>query len=173
MDFLTMAKDCRYSCRRYADRPLEKETLERILEAGRVAPTATNAQPQRIVAVTTPEGMESLAGCTRYTFGAPAALIVCYDRTEVWVRSYDGKEGGDVDAAIVTTHMMLQAAELGVGTCWVGSFDPKLVREEFSLPAQIVPVAILILGWPADEAVPSPKHDKRKPLEETVVYGKF
>lgn len=88
-----------------------------------MAPTAANAQPQRIVAINTPEGMAKLACCARYTYGAPAAALVCYGRERVWVRNYDGKDSGDADASIVTTQTgsgraeaRSEAAEPGTGT---------------------------------------------------------
>ena len=166
--FLALAENERWSCRKYEQRPLEEADLQRILRAGQVAPTAANAQPQRIVAINTPEGMRKLEYCTHYVYGAPAAVIVCYDRDRAWVRNIDGKCGGDVDAAIVTTHMMLEAADLGVGTCWVGHFDPEEVRDEFSLPGSFEPVAILDMGYPAEGTGPHPVHWKREPLEATV-----
>ena len=129
MEFEKLAAEKRYSCRNFEQRPIEKTDMDKILEAGRIAPTAGNFQPQRVIAINTPEGMTKLTQCTHYTYGAPAALIVCYNSDEVWVRNYDGKNSGDVDASIVTTQMMLQAAELGIGTCWVGHFDPWKIKE--------------------------------------------
>ena len=173
MDFSTLAVEKRFSCRSFEQRPIESADMERILEAGRIAPTAANAQPQRIIAINTPEGMQKLAQVTHYTYGAPAALVVCYDSSEVWVRNYDGKNSGDVDASIVTTQMMLQAAELGIGTCWVGHFDPWRIKEVFNIPEHIVPVAILDMGYPDAKGQPHPVHWKRKTLNETVVYETF
>lgn len=114
MDFLALAKK-RYACRKYLDRKVEPEKLQQILEAGRVAPTGANRQPQRLVVIQSKEGMERLARCTR-DFGAPLAIIVCADTDEVWTRKYDGKKIGDIDASIVTDHMMLCAASLGLDT---------------------------------------------------------
>lgn len=174
MSFAHLAADLRFSCRSFQKKPIEKADLDKILEAGRIAPTAGNRQPQRILVINSPEGMEKLAQCTRYVWGAPAALIVCYDSSNVWVRSFDGKNGGDVDASIVTTHMMLQAAELGVGTCWVGHFDPVHIKELFNIPENFVPVAVLDMGYPDENGTPHPNgHGKRKALEETVVYETF
>lgn len=110
MDFLQIAKR-RYACRQYLDRKVEPEKLEAILEAGRIAPTGANRQPQRLIVVQSAEGMERLARCTR-DFKAPCAIIVCADTDEVWTRKYDGKKIGDIDASIVTDHMMLAAASL-------------------------------------------------------------
>ena len=173
MDFTTLAAEKRYSCRSFEQRPIEKADMKTILEAGRLAPTAGNFQPQRVITINTPEGMQKLAQCTHYTYGAPAALIVCYDEDEVWIRNYDGKNSGDVDASIVTTQMMLQAAELNVGTCWIGHFDPWRIKEMFNIPENVVPVAILDMGYPSEKGQPHPVHWKRKALEETVVFESF
>ena len=173
MEFNKLAAEKRFSCRSFQNRPIKKNDLDMILEAGRIAPTAGNFQPQRVIAINSPEGMRKLSQCTHYTYGAPAALIVCYDENEVWVRNYDGKNSGDVDASIVTTQMMLQAAELGIGTCWIGHFDPWKIKELFNIPENVVPVAILDIGYPDEKGVPHPVHRKRKDLNETVVYELF
>ena len=174
MDFTTLAEEKRYSCRSFEQRPIEKADMDKILEAGRIAPTAANAQPQRVIVINTPEGMQKLARCTHYTYGAPAALVVCYDSKKVWVRNYDGKDSGDIDASIVTTQMMLQAADLGIGTCWIGHFDPWLIKELFNIPEHFVPVAIMDMGYPDEKRKrPNPWHWKRKDLNETVVYETF
>ena len=171
MDFLALAKK-RYACRKYLDKQVEPEKLALILEAGRVAPTGANRQPQRLVVVQSKEGMERLARCTR-NFGAPTAIIVCADTDEVWTRKYDDKKIGDIDASIVTDHMMLAAASLDLDTLWICMFKPEAVREEFSLPANVEPVNILLVGY--GEGTPSDpdRHDMlRKPLSERVVLNK-
>lgn len=167
MDFLALAKR-RYACRRYLDRAVESEKLDRVLEAGRVAPTGANRQPQRVVVVRSKEGREKLARCTR-DFGAPVALLVCADTSEVWTRQYDGKKIGDIDASIVTDHMMLCAASLGLDTLWICAFDPKAVRREFALPPHLEPVNILLIGYgEGDPASPDRHAALRKPLSDTV-----
>lgn len=173
MDFATLATEKRYSCRSYLARPVEGEKLNAILRTAHAAPTAVNRSPQRILVIQSPEGMEKLARCTRYTYGAPMALVVCYHRDEAWVRSYDGKMGGDIDAAIVASHIVLQAADLGLGSLWVGHFDPAVLRVEFQLPEEIVPVAIIDLGYPAEDGGPSNAHWQRRPMEDTLVYESF
>ena len=145
MDFLSLAKK-RYACRKYAPAKVEQEKLDIILEAGRVAPTGANRQPQRLIVVRSQEGMERLARCTR-DFGAPCAVIVCADTGEAWTRKYDGKTISDIDASIVTDHMMLAAASLGLDTLWICMFKPEAVREEFALPANVEPVNILLIGY--------------------------
>ena len=162
MDFLKLAKK-RYACRKYLSRQVEPEKLELILEAGRVA--------QRLVVVQSKEGMERLARCTR-DFGAPTAVIVCADTSEAWTRKYDGKNISDIDASIVTDHMMLAAASLNLDTLWICMFKPEAVREEFALPANVEPVNILLIG---DGPAADPnRHDTlRKPLSATVFHERF
>ena len=170
MNFAQLAEE-RYSVRKFDKRAVEGEKLEAILTAGRIAPTACNNQPQRILTLDDPESMARLKTCTRYTFDAPMAFIICYDRTKSWKRSFDGDDSGVVDASIVATHMMLQAADLGLGTTWVGCFDPAKVIAGFGLPANIVPVAILPLGYPAADAKRAPGHfEKLDPAK--VVFSR-
>ena len=170
MNFLSLAGK-RYSVRKFSDKPVEKEKLDKILEAGRLAPTACNNQPQKIIVIDNKASLEKVKKCTRYGFGAPVVLIICYDKDESWKRSFDGKDMGDVDAAIVTTHIILEAASLGIGSTWVGSFDPAAARSEFALPDNVIPVAFLPIGYPAEDAAPSGNHASRKPINETVSYN--
>lgn len=152
---------------------VEPEKLELILEAGRVAPTGANRQPQRLVVVQSKEGMERLARCTR-DFGAPTAVIVCADTSEAWTRKYDGKNISDIDASIVTDHMMLAAASLNLDTLWICMFKPEAVREEFALPANVEPVNILLIGYGDGPAADPNRHDTlRKPLSATVFHERF
>lgn len=172
MDFLALAKK-RYACRKYKDTKVEPEKLARILEAGRVAPTGANRQPQRLVVVQSAEGMERLARCTR-DFGAPLAIVVCADTDEVWTRKYDGKRIRDIDASIVTDHLMLAASAEGLDTLWICMFKPEAVREEFGLPAHVEPVNILLVGYGDGEPASPERHSEtRKPLSETVFWEHF
>lgn len=172
MDFLKLAKK-RYACRKYLSRQVEPEKLELILEAGRVASTGANRQPQRLVVVQSKEGMERLARCTR-DFGAPTAVIVCADTSEAWTRKYDSKNISDIDASIVTDHMMLAAASLGLDTLWICMFKPEAVRAEFNLPEHVEPVNILLVGYGAGIPADPGRHELlRKPLSETVVEERF
>ncbi len=172
MDFLALAKR-RYACRSYKKQAVEQEKLDLILEAGRVAPTGANRQPQRLVVVRSQEGMARLARCTR-DFGAPVAIIVCADTTEVWTRKYDGKRIGDIDASIVTDHMMLCAASLGLDRLWICMSKPEAGREECGLPGGVEPVNILLIGYGDGEPASPDRHaETRKPLAETVVCEHF
>lgn len=172
MDFLKLAAK-RYSVRKFTDKAVNEENINKILKAGHLAPTACNRQPQRILVINSEEGIAKLKKCTKCHFDAPTALLVCYNKEECWERKYDGKNSGDIDASIVTTHMMLQAETLGVGTTWVMYFMPEAIREEFSIPNNLEPVALLVMGYPAPDAEPFPGHKEFKPLEEIVSYNKF
>lgn len=172
MRFIDLAKK-RYSARSYQNRTVEPEKLNEILEAGRVAPTACNNQPQRIIAVQSPKGLDKIKKAYK-TFGAPLALIVCADYQSSWKRRYDGKNSADIDASIITSHMMLCAADIGLDSVWVCAFDPDIIKMEFNIPDHIEPVNILLIGY-ADADPKSPqRHDEhRKPLNETVFYETF
>ncbi|MGI6176718.1 MAG: nitroreductase family protein [Christensenellales bacterium] len=173
MTFLELATQ-RYSMRSFSSKKVEKEKIDLLLEAARVAPTACNYQPQRILVIQSDEGLEKLKGCTKYHFDAPAAILVCYDENESWKRNdFDEKEGGDIDASIIATQIMLQAAELGLGTTWVGNFNPAAIREAYHIPAHYHPVCLFPLGYPSETAKPSRKHTDRKPIEDTVRYETF
>jgi nitroreductase len=171
MDFKELSQK-RYSVRKFKDEPIDSETLKAALDAGRAAPTAGNKQPQRILALTEKALLEKLDLCTRSRNGAPAALIVCYDKNECWIRPFDKAASGEIDASIVTTAIMFQAVELGLGTLWVMHFDPAKLVEEFAIPDNLVPAALLILGYPAEDAAPADRHTQRRPLEELVAWNK-
>ena len=173
MDFLQLAKERRYSVRKFKDQAVEQEKLDLILEAGRIAPTACNYQPQRILVIEAPDAREKLKQCTSCHFDAPVALLICYDKTTVWKNRTNGTIGGDVDASIVITHMMLQAAELGLGTTWVGALNHQKARELFRIPDYLVPVALLPIGYPADGAAPHAWHFKRFDIDHSVFYHSF
>lgn len=167
MDFLSLA-DSRYSCRKYSDKAVEPEKIEQILLAGRSAPTAHNNQPQEIIVLRSEEALKLLEKCTACRYHAPLAFIICYRKSRAWVREYDGKCSGDVDASIVTTHMMLEAKALGLDSVWLMYFIPEAVTTEFQLEEDVVPVAILCAGYSAEGA--SPAHSARLPLSRTVTY---
>jgi nitroreductase len=167
MDFKELAAR-RYSVRRFKPIPVKKEDLDLVLEAGRNAPTAANKQPQRILVITRAEDIEKIDGCTPCRFGAPAVLLVCFDKAASWVRPFDNEHSGWADASIVAAHMVLQAADIGLGTTWVMYFDPVKIRAAFKLPKDFVPVALLPIGYPADDASPANEHGDRQPMENIV-----
>jgi len=163
----------RYSVRKYTNKKVEDEKLKKILEIARIAPTGVNAQPVRLIVVREEAGLEKLSKGARI-YKAPLAIIVCADHTEAWVRSFDQKNIIDIDASIATDHMMLMATELGLGTVWVCSFDPKSIRQEFRLPPNIEPINILVIGYAAGEPASSERHNQtRKPLKDIVFYETY
>lgn len=175
MEFLSLAKK-RYSVRSYMKQKVEKEKLERILEAAHVAPTGGNCQSQRLLVVQSEEGLAKLAKCANI-YNAPLAILVCSDTKVAWTRPFDGKQLTDIDASIVTDHMMMQATQLGLGSLWVCYFKPDVLRKEFSIPSEFEPVNILLLGYAdtKNELPLSPeRHSKmRKSLSSTAFYEAF
>jgi len=159
----------RYSVRGFSPKPIEPDIMAQILEAGRVAPTACNNQPQRIKVITAAEDLSKVDECTPCRFGAPVVLLICYDNIICWKRRFDGAASGEVDGSIVTTHLMLAAHDLGLGTCWVMHFDPAKTAELFALPAHIIPLAMLPVGYPAEDAAPSDRHGDRLAVEEMLL----
>jgi len=157
----------RYSVRAYDRTPVDEAALARILETVRMAPTAANRQAFRVI-VTRTAGQERELGRIYdrdWFVGAPLVLAVCAVPDEGWVRAVDGWQAAGVDATIAMTHLLLAAAEEGLGTCWVASFDPAAAVEVLGLPDGVVPWAFTPLGHPADARPPK----ERRPLEELVL----
>ena len=168
MTFLELAKD-RWSVRSYKDTPIEEEKMQLILEAGRVAPTAKNFQPQRIYVVKSPEARQKLKSICRCTWDAPVILVVAYDRDRVCQsRMMPGHDSGEKDVSIVCTHMMLQAWELGIGSCWVGLFNADEVSAVLGLPEQYRVVTLMPMGYPAENAEPLHLHYEFRDMDDMV-----
>jgi nitroreductase len=169
MDFCELARR-RCTTRGFTAEKITDADLERILSAGRVAPSACNKQPQRIIVVRQPDNILRVQKAYQ-TFGSQCVLIVCQDMRNALIRPFDGKCSGDLDIGIVCDHMMLAARELGIGSVMVGLFDPRIVRKEFNIPEYIEPTALLILGYPAKGFLSPDRHKtERKPLEDTIMY---
>lgn len=162
MTFNDLANE-RYSSRKYLPRPVEKEKLDLILEAGRIAPSAKNLQPSRVLAAVSREALEKI-GRTVDLYGAPLGLVVISDRDRAWVRPFDGKGFGDIDSSIVITQMMYSAQELGLGSVWIGYFDPSVLKEDLGLSDTEEVSGILAVGYRGDET--SNNHGKRRPMSE-------
>jgi nitroreductase len=155
----------RHSVRGYRSEPVPEELLETVLEAARRAPTAANRQPFRLVVIRTEGREEELArvyGRPWFT-QAPLVIAVVAVPGEAW-RRMDDKPYDEVDATIAMDHLILAAASLGLGTCWIAAFDPAAAREVLGLPDDVEPVAFTPLGWP-DKA---PASTDRRPLDELV-----
>lgn len=163
----------RYSVRKFSPEPVSESDIQAILEAAQLAPTACNKQPCRVLLLQKAESMARLKHCTTYTFDAPMAIVVCGVAGEAWVRPFDQDNASVVDASIIGTHIMLAVHNLGLGSTWVGHFDPAAFRMLFKLPSNVVPVAIFPIGHPATDAKPSPMHTKRRTLDELVVNETF
>ena len=167
MEFNTVLQR-RYSCRAFAARAVEQEKVDRILEAGRIAPTAVNKQPVHVWAVSNPDILEAIKSVTRSNYGAPLLLVAACRPSDAWVRRYDGKNGAEVDASIVATYLMLAAENEGLATLWVGSFDPKLLGGILPGSDGYELVAMINVGYPADGSMPSAMHESRIPMDEFV-----
>jgi nitroreductase len=156
----------RYSVRSYQHREIDDEILALVFEAFRLAPTAANRQALGlIVAKTTGREDELRRVYNTDWFAAQPPLVVCacVERSKCWVRR-DGKNYGDVDVAIAMDHLILAAANEGLGTCWIGAFDPDAAREVFGLPEGVDPVVLTPMGYPAD----TPRPKLRKDLGQLV-----
>ena len=169
MEFKEVVK-ARYSCKKYSDRQVEKEKLEAILNAGRLAPTAKNLQEQRIYVVQSPEVLAKVDSVTPCRYGAPTVLVVAFDRTNVFTYPGGKRDSGVEDATIVATHMILAAADEGVDSCWVNFLDPEKMAEVLGLPENEEILMIMDLGYAAEGAGPLPNHGNRKELSETASY---
>ena len=169
-NFLQLAED-RFSVRKFIEKQLRVEDLARILKAGEIAPTAKNVQPQKIFVVQSEQGLAKIDLATKCRYGAPTVLMVCYDRNLEWVNPFnDQYTTGVIDATIVTTHMMLEAWDIGVASCYVEWFNPDKLISEFELPENIIPAALLPLGYMAPEAHPAHLHSESREEEEMVQF---
>ena len=170
MDFFDLIQK-RYSVRAYQSAPVEETKLAQVLEAARIAPTAANRQPFQLI-VAHVKGRESELQRVygrRWFIQAPLVICACGVPGQGWVRTADGVNYTTVDVAIALDHLILAAANQGLGTCWVAAFDPVAARQVFGLPAGVEPIALTPLGYPADQ----PILKERKPLASLVRYERW
>lgn len=160
----------RFSCKKYSDKQVEKEALDAILEAGRLAPTARNQQEQRVYVVQSAEGLAKIDKATPCRYGAPTVIVVAFDTKNVFTYPGGKRDSGVEDATIVATHMILAAADEGVNSCWINYFDPEQVARELGLPENEEVLMVMDLGYAAEGVKPLPGHTSRKPISETVSY---
>ena len=196
MDFMDISK-MRITTRQFDKTPVEKDKIDRILEAGRWAPTAMDAQPQRILVLSEPEHLDKVrefctfgvrkeyreidSNCDQgdaehnvFYYGAPLVLLVCYDRTVCWSHPESGESSGVVDASIVTTHMMLEAASLGLGTVWISYFDKIRARELLAIPDDYEILCMLYVGYAAADFKPNARLSGRRfPIEHTCCDNSY
>lgn len=169
MEFNAVIKK-RYSCKKFSDRTVEAEKLTNILEAGRLAPTAKNAQEQRVYVLQSQDALAKLDSVTPCRYGAPMVLVVAFDRDNVFTYPDGKRNSGVEDATIVATHMILAAADEGVDSCWINYFDPEKLADVLGLPANEEVLMVMDLGYAAPETKPLANHTNRKALTETVTY---
>lgn len=169
MEFREVVEN-RYSCKKYGPKKVDKKTLEAILEAGRVAPTAKNLQEQHIYVVESEENLAKIDNATPCRYGAPTVLVVAFDKNNVFTYPGEKRDSGIEDASIVATHLMLAAYNEGVDSCWLNFFDPDKLAKDLGLPENEEILMLLDLGYAAEDAGPLPNHGRRKPLSETVSY---
>lgn len=167
--YLDVVRD-RYSCRSFDPKQVSKEQIDYILESGRLAPTAKNLQEQHIYVCQSAASLAKIDAATRSRYGAPTCLVVTWDTRNTYVYPGERYDSGAEDATIVATHIMLAAQAIGLGSCWVNNFDPDKLASSLGLPAHERILMILSLGIPAANAQPSPRHEDRKPIEETVTF---
>lgn len=167
MDFLEFSRK-RYSVRSYSSQKVEKEKIDKILQAAMIAPTAVNYQPQKIYVLKSSEALQKIRSLTKSTYDAPLVFLVCSDTNRSWHSPFvHGYNSGEMDASIVCTHMMLEAEDLGLGSVWVLLFDPIKVREAFGLPKNIIPHCLLPVGYPSATAEPyRPWHDVFRDMDD-------
>ena len=158
----------RTSIRKFSDKKVEQEKLDKILEAGRLAPTAKNNQPIKIYIVQSEEGIMKIDKASRCRYGAGTVLIICGNKEEAYHKGdYSTYE---MDSCIVATHMMLEATNVGVDNIWIESFEENLLREEFDIPNEYIPVCLLPLGYKTNDCPMNPLHEKRKNIEDLIEY---
>ncbi len=159
----------RYSCRHYQDKPLEQNKLAAVLEAARQAPSAKNLQDWRFVVVTDQQTKKRVAAAANnQTFLEEAgAIIVACTVSDHVMRC--GQAVGPIDIAIALEHIALQATELGLATCWIGSFYADKVKAAVGIPEHVTIVELMALGYPAEP----PKEHRREALDHIVSFEKW
>jgi nitroreductase len=161
----------RFSVRSFTNDKIDRSILIEILEAAHMAPSAVNYQPWHFIVIDEKEDLASLHEVypRNWFREAPACIVVCADHSQSWKRKSDGKDFADIDAAIVTDHLILKATEIGIGSCWVCNFDIELARKKLELPENLMPIVLVPLGYSKSEAPAK----TRKNLSEIISWGKF
>lgn len=167
MEFERVIKE-RFSTRMFKTTKIKEEDLKKILEAGRLAPTAKNLQPQKIYVIQTEEGLNKIDKITPCRYNAQTCLLVCSDKNIAWTN--ENYSSYEMDACIVATHMLLEATNIGINNIWIRMFKREEVQKEFNLKENIIPICIIPLGYKKEECKPSPLHTIRKDIKETVEY---
>ena len=158
----------RTATRKFSNKKVDEEIINKILEAGRICPTAKNMQPQKILVAKSNEALEKIDDVTPCRYNAPTVLIVLSDKNESWQK--DGYSTYEMDATICATHMMLEATNQEVDNIWIEMFDKEKLKEVFNLDDNLEPICLIPIGYKTDDYKGNPLHDKRKPLSEMARY---
>jgi nitroreductase len=169
-DFMELAR-ARFSLKKYSDRKVRDEDIQKMLEAAQAAPTAKNMQPEHIYVMKSADALAKMDQVTPCRYGATVMFAFTYDKNNIY--RYEGHpelNSGVEDCSIPATFMMLEAKDLGIDTCWINRFSIDKLKELFDLPENEQPVLLMDAGYPAEGAGPLPNHSKTKPLDEIVTY---
>jgi len=171
MEFARLIRT-RESVRNYdPERPVPREVLERILDSGRLAPSACNNQPWKFLVISSDDMLEKVRACYPRSWfkDAPHVLVVVGLSDKSWKRSYDGYDSIETDVAIALTHIILAAEDEGVGTCWIAAYDPAMLREALNLDIGELVFGITPLGYPR-KGFRKSTGKNRKPLDEIARF---
>ena len=167
MEFNEVIKK-RTATRKFKDVLVNDDIINQILEAGRLAPTAKNQQPQLIYVIKSKDGLAKIDSASPCRYNAPVVLLICSDKNIAWHK--DDYSTYEMDASIVATHLMLEATNLGVDSVWVEMMDKNIIKQAFNLNSGVEPICLLPIGYATDDYMGNPMHNKRKDLSETVKY---
>ena len=168
-DFLKLAES-RFSIRQFLDKPVEQEKIDALLRVAQVSPTAENKQPQKIYIITKEEDRKKLKTVSKYTFNAQMYFIVCCDKNKAWKQKNEDYISTEIDGSIVTTHIILEAFDLGLGSVVVRNFETKNLKKLFNIPENMVPISLLPIGYPKEGVKPSKLHFTKNDIKDMVEY---
>ena len=168
-DFLKLAES-RFSIRQFLNKPVEQEKIDALLRVAQIAPTAENKQPQKIYIVTKEEDRKKLKTVSKYTFNAPMYFIVCCDKNKAWKQKNEDYISTEIDGSIVTTHIILEAHDLGLGSVVVRNFETENLKKLFNIPENMVPISLLPIGYPKEGVKPSKLHFTKNDIKDMVEY---
>jgi nitroreductase len=168
--FIEIAQN-RFSCRSFTSKQPSKQEIEQVLEAARIAPSATNAQPWKFIVITQPPLKDEVISCYSrdWLSSAPVIIVACGDHNASWRRA-DGKDHCDIDLAIAIDHLTLMATSLGMATCWICKFNAMRCSELLKLPSNLSPIALIPLGYPTEQPKEGANHFRRKDFNEIVFW---
>lgn len=164
MEFLEVINS-RYSCRKFTNEKIKETELKVLLEAARIAPSAVNFFPTKIMIIENEELLEKLKSATKYTFNAKTVLCILHDKRISWHRRNDNKDHGIIDSTICATHIMLACTSIGLGSTYVCAFKEELLREILEIGDEYEVNCLLPIGYPAE----TKNITKRKELDEIVI----